>query len=104
MKLYKYEFTSEKAFNTQLNKLKIEVEGQTDESDFYVYKNVKAIIELGKIMLEHGEYDSDGEEIKAPVLSEKYCVDIIWKDDKQADNFVKYEVVPNSPKNKIFGW
>lgn len=98
MKLYKYEFTSKKAFNTQLNKLKVE------EDDVVIYDGVKAIIELGKIMLEQGQYDSEGEEIKAPVLSKKYCVDIIWKDDKQADNFVKYEVVPNSPKHKIFGW
>ena len=103
MKLYKYEFVSERAYNTQLNKLKQEIEPQVDEQPYVVYDGVKAIINLGFIQLENGTYDSDGNELTPPVLSEKYCVDIVWHNDVQADNFVSYEVFPQNPKHKIYG-
>lgn len=92
MKLFKYEFVSKLAFTKQINKLKIELE----ESNF-VYDGVKAIIELGFIQL-------GVDENKEPIVSDKYCVDIIWKDDKQAENFVSYEIEPKNPKHKIAGW
>ncbi len=43
------------------------------------------IVKLGNIILEQGEYDSEGEETKAPVLSNKYHVDCAWKDIEETD-------------------
>lgn len=37
-----------------------------------------AIVKLGHIVLEQGEYDEEGEETKAPVLSDKYHLDVMW--------------------------
>ena len=37
------------------------------------------IIRLGYITLEQGEYDESGVQTKAPVLSDKYHVDVLWK-------------------------
>lgn len=97
MKLYKYEFISKQAFTTQINKLKTEVDDGTDEASYFVYNGVKALIPLGFIQI---GTDEQGE----PVLSEKYCVDILWENDEQAENFASYEVFPNDPKHKILGW
>ena len=44
-------------------------------------QNIKAaFIKLNKLVIEQGEYDEDGEEIVAPVLSSGYAVDLIWKE------------------------
>ena len=83
MKLYKYSFVSKRAFTTQINKLKVEFENE--EENYFVYEGVKAIMELG-------------------LYNDSYCVDIVWKEDKQADNFVSYEVFPQTPSHKIAGW
>ena len=83
MKLYKYSFVSKRAFTTQINKLKVEFENE--EENYFVYDGIKAIIELG-------------------LYNDSYCVDIVWKEDKQADNFVSYEVFPQTPSHKIAGW
>ena len=40
----------------------------------------KFYVLLGNIVLEQGEYDELGEEIKAPVLSDKYHIDVAWND------------------------
>ena len=82
MKLYKYSFVSKRAFTTQINKLKVEFENE--EENYFVYDGIKAIIELG-------------------LYNDSYCVDIVWKEDKQADNFVSYEVFPQTPSHKIAG-
>ena len=37
-----------------------------------------AIVKLGNIKLEQGEYDDEGNETKAPVYSTKYHVDVLW--------------------------
>ena len=103
MKLYKYEFISERAFNTQLNKLKQEVEPQVDEQPYVVFDGVKALIKLGFIQLEPATFDSDGNELTPAVLTDKYCVDIVWHNNVQSENFASYEVSPKNPKHKIYG-
>ena len=95
MKLYKYSFKSKKAFTTQINKLKVEFENEED--NYFVYEGVKAIVELGFQVIGQDENEE-------PILGTDYCVDIVWKDDKQADNFVNYEVFPETPSHTIAGW
>lgn len=92
MKLYKYEFKSKLAFTKQLNKIKVEI----DENNF-VYENVKALIPLGFIQIGIDEEEN-------PILSESYCVDIVWRNDREAENFTSYKVEPKNPKHKILGW
>lgn len=96
MKLFKYSFKSKLAFTKQLNKIKEEIEISEDEKTI-VYNGVKAIIELG--FQQNGVDEND-----EPILGTDYCVDIIWKDDKQTKNFEKYEVFPSTPNHKISGW
>ena len=36
------------------------------------------IVELGHIVKVAGEYDEEGNELVAPILSDKYAVDVLW--------------------------
>lgn len=63
MRIAKYEFKSKEQVQDKIEDL--------PEGSFL-------IVELGHIVLEQGEYDENLEEIKAPVLSDKYHVDVIW--------------------------
>ena len=36
------------------------------------------IVELGHIVKLAGEYDEEGNELVAPILSDKYAVDVLW--------------------------
>ena len=63
MRIAKYEFKSKEQVQDKIEDL--------PEGSFL-------IVELGHIVLEQGEYDKNLEEIKAPVLSDKYHVDVIW--------------------------
>jgi hypothetical protein len=67
-------------------------------------QNVKAaFIKLNKFVLEQGEYDEEGEEITAPVLTEGFAVDVLWKElDESPYGWKSYEVEPKNPKHKIF--
>ena len=67
-------------------------------------QNIKAsFIKLNKFVLEQGEYDEQGEEITAPVLSSGFAVDVLWNDlDESPYGWKSYEVEPESPKHRIF--
>lgn len=61
----KYEFGSKSAATTKINAL-----GDDHEH---------AIARLGNIITTPGTYDSDGNELTAPVLSTSYHVDVLWR-------------------------
>ena len=67
-------------------------------------QNIKAnFIKLNKFVLEQGEYDEQGEEITAPVLSSGFAVDVLWKElDESPYGWKSYEVEPKNPKHRIF--
>lgn len=96
MKLFKYEFTNKSEFDSLLQSIQTEENGET------ITPNLNAKIELGFITLQNGTYDAEGNQTTTPVFSSKYCVDIIWKDDVQPSAFQSFEVFPTSPKHKIF--
>ena len=75
MKIGKYEFKDEA---TALSKVK-SLGTATDEEGNEYPTHPHAIVKLGHIVLEQGEYDEDGEIVKAPVLSDKYHLDVAWK-------------------------
>tara|TARA_R110002051_G_scaffold88619_1_gene156016 strand:+ start:22260 stop:22625 length:366 start_codon:yes stop_codon:yes gene_type:complete len=77
----KYEFDSKTQAESKINALP----SVKDEEGNDVPSHKHTIVKLGNIVLEQGEYDSEGEETKAPVLSSKYHVDCAWRDIEETD-------------------
>lgn len=76
-KFRKYEFGSQSAATTKINALGVDEEGNPTHSH--------SIVRLGHIVFEAGEYDEEGNEITAPVLSENYHVDVLWNGEPVAE-------------------
>ena len=76
MKISKYEFDSQEAAELKIAALP----HSTDEDGNSHPSHSHTIVKLGFIVLEQGEYDEEGEETKAPVLSDKYSVDVLWNE------------------------
>jgi len=74
-KIGKYEFDSLEQAESKINALGT----ITTELGDVVPSHNHIIIRLGYITLEQGEYDESGVQTKAPVLSDKYHVDVLWK-------------------------
>ena len=70
----KYEFGSQGAATTKINALGTET---TPEGDV-VPNHPHSIVRLGHIVVTEGTYDDEGNELTAPVLSDNYCVDVLW--------------------------
>ena len=61
-----------------------------------------AFIKLNKFVMTEGTYDSEGVEITAPILSEGYALDVLWRDlDASPYGWKSYEVEPSNPKHKL---
>mgnify|MGYP003149874241 FL=1 len=73
MKIGKYEFKDEATADSKIKALGVDEDGNPTHGH--------AIVKLGHIVLEQGEYDEEGNETKAPVLSNKYHLDVAWKID-----------------------
>jgi len=74
MKIGKYEFKDQKAAEAKIKALGVD----TDEDGNEYPTHRHAIVKLGHIVLEQGEYDEDGNVTKEPVYSTKYSVDVMW--------------------------
>ena len=76
MKIAKYEFDSREQAQSKIDAL-----GTATDEDGNEYPTHKStIVQLGNIVLEQGEYDEEGEETTAPVLSEGWHIDVCWHD------------------------
>ena len=61
-----------------------------------------AFIRLNKFVMTEGTYDSEGVEISAPVLSEGYALDVVWRNlNASPYGWKTYEVIPSNPKHKL---
>ena len=90
MKIGKYEFADKSACDKKIKSLGVD----TDEDGNEYPTHGHAIVKLGHIVLEQGEYDEEGNEIKAPVLSDKYHLDVMWRLEDTVDeegNIIKAE-------------
>jgi len=59
-----------------------------------------AFIRLNKFVMTEGTYDSEGVEITAPIMSNGYALDVLWRDlDASPYGWKTYEVEPNNPKH-----
>ena len=78
IKIAKYEFDSREQAETKIDAL-----GTATDEDGNEYPTHKStIVQLGNIVLEQGEYDEEGEETVAPVLSDKWHLDVLWKEEQ----------------------
>ena len=77
MKIGKYEFKDEATADSKIKALGVDEDGNPNHGH--------AVVKLGHIVLEQGEYDKEGKETKAPVLSNKYHLDVAWKIDDTYD-------------------
>ena len=76
MRIAKYEFDSREQAQSKIDAL-----GTATDEDGNEYPTHKStIVQLGNIVLEQGEYDEEGEETTAPVLSEGWHIDVCWHD------------------------
>ncbi len=76
IKIAKYALDSKEQAETKINALGT----ATDENGNEYPTHKHTIVQLGNIVLEQGEYDEEGNETVAPVLSDKWHVDVLWKD------------------------
>ena len=76
MKISKYEFDDEASALSKIAALP----HSTDEDGNSHPSHSHTIVKLGHIVLEQGEYDEEGNETQAPVLSDKYSVDVLWNE------------------------
>jgi len=76
IKLAKYEFDSKEQAETKINALGTAIDENGNE--YPTHKHT--IVQLGNIVLEQGQYDEEGNELTAPVLSDKWHVDALFKD------------------------
>ena len=72
----KYEFDSKEQTETKIKSLGT----ATDENGNEYPTHKHTIVQLGYIVLQQGTYDEDGNELTAPVLSDKWHVDALWLD------------------------
>ena len=62
-----------------------------------------SFIKLDKFVMTEGTYDEDGVELTAPVMSEGYALDVLWRDlDASPYGWKSYEVAPTNPKHRLF--
>tara|TARA_B100000768_G_C11218445_1_gene349342 strand:- start:756 stop:1109 length:354 start_codon:yes stop_codon:yes gene_type:complete len=76
MRISKYEFNSKDQAQDKIDALGT----ATDENGNEYPTHKSTIVQLGNIVLEQGEYDEEGEEVTAPVLSNKWHLDVAWSD------------------------
>ena len=82
MKIGKYIFESKEKAQAKIDALGTATD--EDGNEYPTHKNT--IVHLGNIVLENGEYDKDGNEIVAPILSSDWHVDVLWVDLEADEN------------------
>lgn len=98
----KYEFQNESIADDLIQDLGVE----TDEhgNEYPTHKNT--IVKLGNVVVTPGEYDEEGNETKAPVLADKYSIDVLWvdSDDSAIADWSQYEIqIEDQGVHQFFG-
>ena len=91
-------------FNDQVQaEEKIDAFFDLDEEGNKVPNTKASFINLGKLVIVQGEYDSEGVETLAPVFNAGWSVDVLWNEfDESPYGWKSYEVQPANPKHKLF--
>ena len=70
----KYEFETQELAETRIAALPHqEVDGESHPSHSHT------VVKLGNVVQVEGTYDEEGNELTAPVLSDMYSVDVLWR-------------------------
>lgn len=77
----------------------IEVENLNKEKSLVYGKGIQAIVEIGKIVLTDGVYNSEFKEITAPVYAYGYAFDVMSDIEYKFES----EIFPNSPVHNFAG-
>jgi len=99
--IYKLNYTDkETAIKDFLKKgVYIEVENIDNEIVLSYGKGIQAVVEIGRIVLVNGTYDTDFKQLTAPVYADGYAYDVM------SDNVIVFEseIFPNNPKHSFAG-
>ena len=88
IKIGKYEFNDEAQAKQKIRSLGVDENG--------VPTHEHAIVELGNIVEVSGVIDEDGNVSSEPVFSDKYHVDVMWKDlESHPYGWASYAVTPS---------
>ena len=97
MNIYKLQYKDKETAMADLLAKKVYIE--TEEGLSYG-SGIQAVVEIGKIDLEDGNYNEDGEELTAPVFAEGYHYDVM----SEQEIVFKNEIVVNNPKHTFAGY
>jgi len=75
MKIGKYEFKDKETAESKIKGLGTSIDENGNEYPTHPH----TVVKLGRITLVKAEYDEQGKEIKAAVLSDKYHLDVLFK-------------------------
>ena len=90
MKFRKYEFTPSKWAELQAD-LQVSVTLGEETSVSYNHEIVESVVEIGHIMITPPVLDENMNVTTPAVLSDKYSVDILWKND-ELSSFSAYKI------------
>ena len=85
----KYEFSTKEQLDAKVAKAT-----EDDIKGDFIY--------MPKFIETQGQYDDNGVEIVAPILSNKFAIDVRWYElDASPYGWKTYEVTPNNPKHRL---
>ena len=95
--IYKrYEFNDEEQYLD-----KVDAFDKGEEGQLLIKANFSP---LGYLTLEDAIVNEDGDVVQDAIVSDKYAVDVLWKEfDESPYGWKSYEVEPSNPKHKILG-
>ena len=76
----KYEFENESIVDSLITNLGAETDD--DVIEYPTHEN--HIVKIGFFMEIPPVFDDKGNEIKAPILYDKFCVDVLWRDENDS--------------------
>ena len=96
MYIYKLNYTDKETAIADLLAKGVYVE---TEDGLAYGQGIQAVVEIGKIVLENGTYDSDFNVITEPVYADGYAYDVM------SDNVIVFEseIFPNNPRHSFAG-
>ena len=93
MNIYKLHYTNKEEAIIDL--IAKEVYTQTEEDGLVFGQGIKAIVEIGLIVLEQVTFDEDDIELTPPIYADGYHFDIMSEHEIEFTN----AIVPNNPKH-----
>jgi hypothetical protein len=91
--IYKLKYTDKETAIADLlaKKVYVEVENLNKEITLAYGQGIHAIVEIGLIVLENGTYDSEFNEITAPIFADGYHYDVMSEKEIKFTNAIEVE-------------